>query len=140
MALAWALAWPLTHLGMLAQSGLHTYIGMSGVLHAGLSIWCIHQITPKNTPRFKAMGWLVFSGLSIKILMENPLTLTLIHAPGSDITVAPWAHFSGLMAGLLTTTLVLACESRGAAKSSRQPKVHSTERPDEIPGNFKGEP
>jgi membrane associated rhomboid family serine protease len=110
-ALAWLLAWPLTHIGMRLQPiELHTYIGLSGVLHAGIVIWCIDQITQKNTDGFKWVASIVLMAVVLKIFMENPWQHALIQPAGSDITVAPWAHFSGALSGL-----VLALLARGAA-------------------------
>ena len=37
-ALAWALAWPLTHLALLAEPALLRYGGLSGVLRAGAAV------------------------------------------------------------------------------------------------------
>lgn len=99
-ALAWLLAWPLTQAGMVGQA-LHTYIGLSGVLHAGFAIVALHQLThPIQVGRHpKIMGWILLGGLIFKIFMENPWQHALIRPPGSDINVAPWAHLSGAAAG-----------------------------------------
>ena len=37
-AVAWALAWPATQLGLLAMPELTRYGGLSGVLHAGVAV------------------------------------------------------------------------------------------------------
>jgi len=99
-AIAWALAWPLTHLGMLWQPTLHTYIGMSGVLHAGVAVLCAQQIETGRQRRLQLLGWVMLLGLGFKIIMENPWHIQLERPPGSDITVAPWAHLSGIVAGI----------------------------------------
>lgn len=101
-AIVWALAWPATHLGMLAQPGsLHTYIGMSGVLHAGVAIVAIQQIELAHNRERQFMGWGLLIALGIKILMENPWSHILIQPTGSDITVAPWSHLSGSVLGVI---------------------------------------
>lgn len=99
-ALAWFLAWPLTHVGMLHQP-LHTYLGMSGVLHAGAAILAWHGLMSPKKPGLAARipAAILLIGLVLKILMENPWHYTLIRSPGSDINVAPWAHLSGGVAG-----------------------------------------
>ena len=99
-ALAWLLAWPLTQVGILQQP-LHTYIGLSGVLHAGFAIVALHQLThPIQMDRHQSiLGLILLLGLIFKILMENPWQHTLIRPAGSDINVAPWAHLSGAAAG-----------------------------------------
>ena len=99
-AIVWALTWPLTHLGMLLQPALHTYIGMSGVLHAGVAVLCAQHIESGQPRLLKQFGWLLLFGLGFKIFMENPWHMPLEHPPGSDITVAPWAHLSGSVAGI----------------------------------------
>ena len=48
--LAWLLAWPLTHMGMLWRPELTSYVGLSGVLHAGAAIVALHQIITPATP------------------------------------------------------------------------------------------
>ena len=99
-AIVWALAWPLTHLGMLLQPTLHTYIGMSGVLHAGFAVLCAQQIESGQQQRLRLLGWIMLTGLGFKIIMENPWHIQLERPPGSDITVAPLAHLSGSVAGI----------------------------------------
>lgn len=99
-ALVWLLAWPLTQIGMLHQA-LHTYIGLSGVLHAGFTVVALHHLThPIQMDRHqKILGLILLVSLVFKILMENPWQHTLIQPISSDINVAPWAHLSGATAG-----------------------------------------
>lgn len=94
--LVWFLAWPLTQLGILGQS-LHTYIGLSGVLHAGACAIALHHVTKSEKRPQRIFGYLLLSGLILKILMENPWQHVLIKPPGSDINVAPWAHLTGAL-------------------------------------------
>lgn len=103
-ALSWLMAWPMTHLGMLLQPALlGSYCGMSGVLHAGITILCIQHITTDHRfPTRRVFGLVLLLALSTKIIMENPWHNTVIHPSGSDITVAPWAHLSGIVAGLVS--------------------------------------
>lgn len=137
-ALAWLMAWPLTHLLMLLQPDLTSYIGLSGALHAGLAVWCIHQITRTDTAGFKWTGWAVLAGTTVKIFMENPWQRQLIEPMGSDITVAPWAHLSGLVSGLLMAGLVKVCVAGlWPSKTVTLRGVHSFARLDETPGNFR---
>lgn len=115
-ALIWFLAWPLTQIGMIGQA-LHTYIGLSGVLHAGICAFALHQVTKQPITRKSLIGYLLLLGLILKILMENPWQYTLIKSPGSDINVAPWAHLSGALSaaaiGLFTSvTKRLPCVKR----------------------------
>lgn len=100
-ALAWLLAWPLTHVGMLLHHPLHTYIGLSGVLHAGAAILAWHGLTVRKWPNLPTQlpAGILLATLILKILMENPWHNSLIRPAGSDINVAPWAHLSGVVAG-----------------------------------------
>lgn len=105
---AWLLAWPLTHIGMIWRPELTSYVGLSGVLHAGATIIACHQIItpPTPNPRSRILGWTLLIGLVFKLIMENPWGPVLILSSASAIKVAPWAHFSGVMAGLVCGTLV----------------------------------
>lgn len=104
-ALAWALAWPLTHGALLVQPALTHYGGLSGVLHAGVAVaavtlvWCA-------TGRRRRIGLAVLIGLAVKIALEEPWAGPLTQPPGWDIAVAPLAHAAGALAGLACT---LAC-------------------------------
>lgn len=135
-ALAGWLAWPLTQLGMLMQPSLGSYVGLSGVLHAGVTVLALHAVTrPLRQPpspsavhpvspsapsttgiRLVAVALLV--GLGVKVLMENPWGQTLVASTSSAINVAPWAHLSGCAAGALATGVLwaLAAGSRLARR------------------------
>ena len=104
-ALAWALAWPLTHLALLAQPGLRQYGGLSGLLHAGVAVasW---QLLRGDRGRRRAIGAALAAGLLLKLLLEAPWQGPLRQVPGWDIAIAPLAHASGAAAGWLCA---LAC-------------------------------
>jgi len=98
---AWmlGLAWPLTQLGMLAQHQLHTYVGLSGVLHAAFALLVAEALW---RPRPQAPRWLAglaFLGLLTKLLLENPWQMSLVPDTASAINVAPWVHFCGAIIG-----------------------------------------
>jgi len=95
-ALAWALAWPLTHLALLLDPRLATYYGLSGVLHAGVGIIAVSLITHARPTQ----GWLLLVGLLAKCWLENPqLSATLVR-PDLGMTVAPLSHLAGAGVGL----------------------------------------
>lgn len=98
--LAWALAWPLTHVGLLLQPALGWYGGLSGVLHAGVAVagWQLLRGGPGAQRR---IGVLLAGGLLLKLLLEAPWQGVLRQPPGWDIAIAPLAHSSGAIAGLL---------------------------------------
>lgn len=107
--LAWALAWPLTHLGLLLQPALTHYGGLSGVLHAGVATLAVHLLGQAGR---RALGAALLAGLLAKVLLEAPWGAPLRAVPGWDILIAPAAHASGAAAGLL-------CALAGAAAAAR---------------------
>lgn len=100
-ALAWAAAWPLTHLGLLAQPALAHYGGLSGVLHAGVAV-AAWWLVLRTSGRSRSIGAALLAGLAIKVGLEDPFGAPLVHPAGWDIAVAPLAHASGAIAGTVT--------------------------------------
>ncbi len=106
--LAWALAWPLTHLLLLVQPELGSYGGLSGVLHAGVIIAAVSAWRSAPNPSARWVAGALGVGVLGKVLAERPWASVLTHPAGWDIAVAPGAHASGLCAGAaLATALVL---------------------------------
>lgn len=99
-ALAWALAWPLTQLGLLMRPDLLHYAGLSGVLHAGVAIAAWHLLRQADGGE-RLIGGLIGGGLLLKVLLETPWGAPLRHPTDWDIAIAPYAHASGVVAGLL---------------------------------------
>ena len=98
--LAWAGAWPLTHLGLLLQPALTAYGGLSGLMHAGVGVACVHLIRAERGQR-RWIGAALLAGLLAKLWLEAAWTGPLRLVAGWDIAIAPAAHASGVMAGLL---------------------------------------
>ena len=98
MVWAWAVAWPMTHLGLLADPGLAHYGGLSGVLHAGVAVvaW---QLVRDGTGARRNIGAAVMIGLIVKVLSESPWA-GAHHDAALGISVVPLAHAAGLLAGL----------------------------------------
>lgn len=99
-AWAWFAAWPLTQLGLLLQPGLLHYGGLSGVLHAGVVIAAIGLLQRESGVR-RTVGALILGGVALKVGLEQPWQGGLRQAPGWQIAIAPAAHFSGALAGLV---------------------------------------
>lgn len=116
--LAWGLAWPLTHVALAVQPALAHYGGLSGVLHAGVAIvtlWLL--LTPGRGTRWRqAIGAMVAIGLVVKLVSEEPWGPALRASADWDIAVAPLAHATGSVAGLLCGAALL--WRRPAATSS----------------------
>lgn len=98
--LAWLLAWPMTQLGLLLQPALRHYGGLSGVLHAGVAVAAIVLLRQRAGPR-RWIGIALLIGLLAKVLLETPWLGPMRHVAGWDIPIAPLAHASGALAGLL---------------------------------------
>ena len=98
---AWAVAWPLTQFGLLVQPALLQYGGLSGVLHAGVVVVAVHLVF-EGTRTQRRVGAATLLIVLIKVLSETPWAGPVSHPAGWDIAVAPMAHASGLVAGVLT--------------------------------------
>lgn len=112
-ALVWAVAWPLTHVALALQPALVSYGGLSGVLHAGVAIAAWH-LWRHGAGRTRALGALVLVGLVAKIALEAPWRAPTQQVPGWDFPVAPLAHASGAVVGLLCAVLADALRRRHA--------------------------
>ncbi len=110
-AWAWAAAWPLTHLGLLVKPELLRYGGLSGVLHAGVAIVCLYLLVRAAGLR-RWVGAGVALGLAVKVLSEKPWGSALQRSADWDIAVAPLAHATGALAGLLCGTVALVVAGR----------------------------
>jgi rhomboid family GlyGly-CTERM serine protease len=113
-SLAWGLAWPLTQLGLLALPALTRYGGLSGVLHAGVAVIAVELIARRDDRRDRRLGWAIAAVLAFKLLTEAPWRGPLAYPAGWDIAVAPAAHLSGALSGLLVALLLI--------WSARQPR------------------
>jgi rhomboid family GlyGly-CTERM serine protease len=99
-AAAWAAAWPLTQWGLLLRPELAHFGGLSGVLHAGVAVVVVWLVV-RTRGRPRMLGAAIGLGLLAKILLETPWGPTLRHGNGWDIAVAPLAHATGALAGLV---------------------------------------
>lgn len=106
-AWAWALAWPLTHLGLLVAPDLLRYGGLSGVLHAGVAVAAVALVREAALRRDRMLGGLLLAGLCAKVLGERAWAHTLVTPPGWDIAVAPLAHASGTVCGAVVALVLV---------------------------------
>ena len=114
-ALAWCAAWPLSHLGLLLKPDLAHYGGLSGALHAGVAIVCLWLLLKGHGAR-RAVGAAVALGLLVKLLSESPWGPALQSSREFDIAVAPIAHATGTLAGLLCGAVALAWSAWAARR------------------------
>jgi rhomboid family GlyGly-CTERM serine protease len=103
---AWALAWPLTQLGLLVQPALRHYGGLSGVLHAAAAIAAASLLARPADGRNRLVGGLLVAGLAVKVLLEQPWAAATQTVDGWDFALAPAAHASGALAGLVAWALI----------------------------------
>jgi rhomboid family GlyGly-CTERM serine protease len=116
--IAWLVAWPLTQLGLLARPDLLHYAGLSGVLHAGTA--CVGwQLATHARGQRRAVGVLVLAGLAVKVASESPWGAALRTPQGWDIATAPFAHASGLVAGL-AAAIVCDAIARARGRSAKR--------------------
>jgi rhomboid family GlyGly-CTERM serine protease len=116
-AAAWALAWPLTHLGLLAMPALAGYGGLSGVLHAGVAVTAVALALRAGRDE-RRLGMAIAAVLAAKVLSETPWRAPLAHPAGWDVAVAPIAHASGALSGALAAALLLGIQPRRRRSSA----------------------
>ena len=104
LACAWLVAWPLTQFGLLMQPALLHFGGLSGVLHAGTAILATHLLLATHGRR-RAIGAAILALVCLKVISEAPWGEPLRRLPEWDIAVAPLAHATGLVAGVLCAAL-----------------------------------
>jgi rhomboid family GlyGly-CTERM serine protease len=114
---AWLIAVPLTQVGLLARADLLHYGGLSGVLHAGVACVAWPLIVRGHGAR-RAIGALTLAIVAIKVASETPWGPALRHPAGWDIATAPFAHASGLVAGVLVAAM---CDAIAVFASRRRP-------------------
>jgi rhomboid family GlyGly-CTERM serine protease len=103
-ALAWLVAWPLSHAALALQPALTSYGGLSGVLHAGVAIAAWHLLCHDTGTR-RVIGAAVMAGLAFKLLLEKPWGAPMQQVAGWDFAVAPLAHATGTIAGIVCAAL-----------------------------------
>lgn len=102
--LAWMLSWPIAHAALALQPALDHYGGLSGVLHAGVAVAAMGLLDQGGTRA--RIGVLVLAGLALKIVLEQPWAQALVAVPGADFAVAPLAHATGAIAGVLCALML----------------------------------
>jgi rhomboid family GlyGly-CTERM serine protease len=117
-AWAWLVAWPLTQLGLLVQPTLLHYGGLSGVLHAGVVIAAVGLLQREQGLR-RMVGALILCGVALKVGLEQPWQGGLRHSPGWDIAVAPAAHLSGAVAGIVCALAAAVWRTSGRRAAAR---------------------
>ena len=114
-AIAALIALPLTQAALLLRPDLQRYAGLSGELHALTAIAALTLLTRRSRDHF--IGAAITLGLIAKLALEHPLGPVLRDTPGFDFPVAPFAHLTGAVAGLVAWALTMGANQ----KSPRTP-------------------
>jgi len=114
-AWAWLAAWPLTQAGLALQPALLHYGGLSGVLHAGVTVAALH-LASQGRGRRRVIGWAVLAGLAAKLALESPWQGPTQVVAGWDIPLAPLAHLTGAASGLLCGAVADAIARRSGTR------------------------
>ncbi|MCA0239426.1 MAG: rhombosortase [Proteobacteria bacterium] len=132
-AWAWALAWPLTQLGLALRPDLPRFGGLSGVLHAGVAVAALHLLWPTRKPRQRWIGAALLLGLALKLVLETPWGPALQMRSGWDIAIVPWSHLSGTVAGLLTSLSMMFGRRRHVSAPTQTAATPDTHAADTAP-------
>ena len=76
------------------------------MLHAGVAITAWQLVTRPGVLT-RTVGALLLAGLAVKIGFEAPWRGPLRAMPGWDILIAPMAHATGTVAGVLCAALLV---------------------------------
>ena len=106
-ALAWCLAWPLTHLALALAPGVERHAGLSGVLHAGVAVAAVFTLARPVHGQQRWVGAAMAAGLLAKLAWERPWAMPVQRVAGWDFPVVVAAHASGAAAGAACALLVL---------------------------------
>jgi hypothetical protein len=83
------------------------------VLHAGVAVAAVHLIASAAGLR-RAIGLALLAALALKVASETPWAAEALRRPeGWDIAIAPFAHASGLAAGVIASALAEAAADGG---------------------------
>lgn len=97
-AMAWALAWPLTHAALWLRPDVAHYAGLSGVLHAGVMVVAV-GLMRDGAGRARAIGFALAGGVLVKVAAEAPWADVLPWSGALGIATVPFAHAAGVVAG-----------------------------------------
>ena len=117
---AWLAAWPLTHAALALQPQLLHYGGLSGLLHAGVAVAASHLAWREQGYR-RLIGWAVLAGLAAKLFSEQAWLAPTQVVAGWDIRIAPFAHLTGAIAGLLCSAVALALTAPRSGPAQPEP-------------------
>lgn len=110
---AWALAWPLTHALLWLAAQPDRYLGLSGVLHAGVAVAAVMLLARPGTG-WRGLGFALGLGLLAKLALEAPWRGAVQVSADWGFPVAVGAHAAGAAAGAACAAILLAISARSA--------------------------
>ncbi|MFN3417592.1 MAG: rhombosortase [Caldimonas sp.] len=118
-AVAWALAWPFTHALLWLAAQPDRYLGLSGVLHAGVAVAAV-MLLGRPGGGWRGLGGGLALGLTAKLALEAPWKGAVQVSPDWPFPVAVGAHAAGAVAGILCAIVVRLALGRAGAVSPRR--------------------
>lgn len=104
-AIAWLLCWPLVQAALWLAPAVTAYVGLSGVLHAGVAVCAVAAVRRKDAG-VRAIGFALIAGLMLKTWIEAPWEQPLHQSPLLGLPVVPLAHAAGSIAGAVMALLI----------------------------------
>lgn len=94
------LAWPLSNLGLVLWPNVSTCAGLSGLLHAATAIlWSFVAINLKTTAGNRFLAWMLFGGVALKLMLEQPWAIPVVFDPNFGFEVIQASHWLGTLVG-----------------------------------------
>jgi len=104
-ALAWLVAIPGTHALLWWAGEISVYAGMSGVIHAGVTVVAAFLLRMQGALRVVGIG--LAAGLTLKVALEAPWLAALQESPEWGFRVATAAHATGVLSGLSASLILV---------------------------------
>jgi membrane associated rhomboid family serine protease len=94
------MAWPLSNLSLLFWPNLPSCSGLSGLLHAATAIlWSFVAITSEANLFNRFLGTMLFSGVTLKLFLEQAWLHPVIFDKGLGFDVLQASHLGGALVG-----------------------------------------
>jgi rhomboid family GlyGly-CTERM serine protease len=95
------LAWPLSNLSLALWPAVTHCSGLSGLLHAATAIlWSFVAINFKSSASGRALGFMLFAGVVLKLLLEQPWASPVVFDEKFGFDVVQASHLLGALAGV----------------------------------------
>lgn len=103
-ALALFLAWPLSTASLMAWPEVTRYVGLSGLVHAGVAIVWLHA---RQAPVAQRWSPLLLAALLLKLVTEQAWVYPVSFDPYWNINVVAAGHLGGAVTGLVCGAICL---------------------------------